>query len=152
MKKLDEVKTMINDIQKLPDKELTDQIINAAIQVHKILGPGFIESAYEKAFCIELDSRNIPYEQQKTIHVFYRGHPVVEHRLDLLIDGHVVVENKSVKDFEAVHFAMVRSYMKAVNASSGLLLNFGNTKLIVTRVYIDLVSPDMPNDSQSLIS
>ena len=131
---------MINDLQKLPDKELTDKIINAAIQVHTTLGPGFIESTYEKALCIELDFLKIPYEQQKTINVFYRDHLITEHRLDLLVNNCIVIENKAVKDFEAIHFAIVRSYMKAINASSGLLLNFGTTKLTIKRVYVNLTS------------
>jgi len=128
---------MINDMQKLPDKELTDQIISAAIQVHKILGPGFIESAYEEALCIEFDFLKIPYERQKSVTITYRQHPVAQHRLDLFVDGRVVVENKSALNLDPIHFVTVRSYMKATNASSGLLLNFGTTPLTIKRVYCD---------------
>ena len=129
-------------MQKLPDKELTDQIISAAIQVHKTLGPGFIESAYEEALCIEFDFLNIPYERQKSITVTYRQHPVAQHRLDLFVDGRIVVENKSALNLEPIHFVTVRSYMKATNASSGLLLNFGTIPLTIKRVYCDPLHPE----------
>ena len=120
--------------EELPDKELTASIINAAIEVHKTLGPGFLESIYEEALCIELSIRNIPFERQKTILVPYKGNPIGEHRLDLLVAGRVVVELKAIKDFEPVHFTIVRSYMKAVSVESGLLLNFATMPLTVKRV------------------
>jgi GxxExxY protein len=75
----------------LPDKDLTAEIINAAIAVHKALGPGFLESIYEEALCLELTSRNIQFERQKTIRLTYQEKPIGEHRLDLLVAGRVVV-------------------------------------------------------------
>ncbi len=118
----------------LPDKDLTAEIINAAIAVHKALGPGFLESIYEEALCIELTSRNIPYERQKTIRLTYQEKPIGEHRLDLLVAGRVVVELKAIKALEPIHFAVVRSYMKAVQLDSGLLLNFAAMPLTIKRV------------------
>ena len=126
---------MINNIQKLPDYELTNRIINAAIQVHKTLGPGFLEVAYEEALCIEFDVLNIPYERQKEVTVLYREHPIVQHRLDLFVGGRVVVENKAIRDLEPIHLSIVRSYMKAVNVVSGLLFNFATMPLTVRRAY-----------------
>jgi GxxExxY protein len=71
--------------RELPDKELTDAIINAAITVHKTLGPGFLEAIYEEALCIELTFRNIPFERQKTVAIPYRDQKIGEHRLDLMV-------------------------------------------------------------------
>jgi len=118
----------------LPDKELTAGIINAAIAVHRALGPGFLESIYEEALCVELTGRNIPFERQKSIRLTYQDRPIGEHRLDLLVAERVVVELKAIKALEAIHFAVVRSYMKAVHVDSGLLLNFAAMPLTVKRV------------------
>lgn len=123
------------DLVELPDMEITANIISAAIAVHRALGPGFLESIYENALCIELDGQGIPYERQKVIHMTYQGHPIGEHRLDLFVDGRVVVELKAIKAFEPIHFSIVRSYMKATNAASGLLLNFAAMPLMVKRVF-----------------
>jgi len=71
--------------KELKEKELTDRIIGAAIAVHRHLGPGFLESIYEEALCIELDESGIAYERQKAIPLSYRCRPVGEHRLDLLV-------------------------------------------------------------------
>jgi len=121
-------------LQDLPDQELTEKIIQAAIMVHKALGPGFIESFYENALCIELENRGIVYERQKSIVVTYCDQPVGEHRLDLLVERRAVVELKAVKDLDAIHFSVVRSYMKAVNTETGLLLNFATMPLTIKRV------------------
>ena len=118
----------------LPDKELTARIICAAIAVHKALGPGVLESIYEEALCIQLESQNIPFERQKSIYLTFLGRPIGEHRLDLLVAERVVVELKAISALESVHFAIVRSYMKATNTDSGLLLNFAAMPLTVKRV------------------
>ncbi len=118
----------------MPDKALTAQIIDAAIAVHRALGPGFLESLYEEALCIELGTRGIPFERQRIIGLTYRDRPIGEHRLDLLVAGRVVVELKAVKALEAVHFSVVRSYMKAIGVESGLLLNFASMPLTIKRV------------------
>lgn len=86
----------------IQDKELTEQIIAAAIAVHRELGPGFLESVYEEALCIELRQRGIAYDRQKRIDILFRGEQAGEHRLDLLAEGNVIVEIKAVKDFEPV--------------------------------------------------
>ena len=121
-------------IEELPDKELTANIISAAIAVHKALGPGFLESIYEEALCVELAFRNIPFVRQKIIQVTYRDKQVGEHRLDVMVADRVVVELKAIKDLEPVHFAIVRSYMKAMKVEAGLLLNFATMPLTVKRV------------------
>jgi len=118
----------------LADRELTGEIIAAAIAVQRELGPGYVESIYEEALCVEFGLRGILHERQKVVDVAYRAHKVGEHRLDLLVEHRVVVELKAVKALEDVHFAVVRSYMKALDTPSGLLLNFGTIPLTIKRV------------------
>jgi len=110
--------------------ELTEKIIGAAIEVHRILGPGLLESIYEEALAIELDLRSIPFRRQVEIDVQYKGHTIKGQRLDLLVEGQVVVELKSVTNLPEVAMAQVLSYLKASGLKRGLLLNFGAPKLI----------------------
>lgn len=118
----------------LTNKDLTGSIIAAAIAVHKELGPGYIESIYEESLCIELEERGIPFERQKPIAIVYRGRRVGEHRLDLLVADKAIVELKAVHSLEKIHFAITRSYMKAVDRDCGLILNFASMPLTVKRV------------------
>ena len=113
---------------------LNDRVIGAAIEVHKALGPGFLESIYESALCLELERRDIVHERQKRIPVLYQNIPVGEHRLDLLIEGKLVVELKAISAIEPIHFATVRSYLKAMQLQTGLILNFAQTTLEIKRV------------------
>jgi GxxExxY protein len=115
-----------------PDR--TGTIIGAAIRVHEELGPGFLESIYEEALCLELDSLGLRYHRQLLVPVRYRAAIIGEHRLDLLIESDVIVELKTIERFDPIHFATVRSYLKATNCSVGLLLNFAATTLQVKRV------------------
>jgi len=121
----------------LKDNELSEQVIGAAIEVHRSLGPGFLESFYEEALCLELNFLGIPYERQKAVEITYRNHKIGEHRLDLLIDERLVVELKALKEVEAIHFTIVRSYVKASNATSGIILNFSSMPLTIKRVGMD---------------
>ena len=118
----------------LPDKELTEKIIAAAMEVHRILGPGFLESVYEEALCIELRRRGIAYERQKSIEIPFKEEKVGEHRLDLLVESRVIAELKAVKDFEPIYFAILRSYLNAAKLKTGLLINFNAVPLAVKRV------------------
>src|SRR5262249_12873191 len=95
-------------------EDLTERIIGAAIEVHRTLGPGFLESVYEKALVIELCKRELKVERQKEIVITYDGIEVGTHILDLLVEETIVVELKAIKNLEDVHFAIVRSYLKAV--------------------------------------
>lgn len=122
----------------LKDGDLTERLIGAAIEVHRALGPGFLESFYEEALCIELSERGIPFERQKTIKITYRNQPIGEHRLDLLIDGKLVVELKAAKEVEPIHFSVVRSYVKAAKATSGIILNFSAMPLAIKRVGLEI--------------
>ena len=118
----------------LEHEDLTGRIIGGAIEVHRILGPGFLESIYERALCIELGKRGVAYNSQLLIPVFYDGVKIGQHRLDLLVENQIVVELKAVKTFDPIHFAQVKSYLKAARLHHGLLLNFASSKLEIKRV------------------
>ena len=118
----------------LRNEELTGRIIAAAIEVHKELGPGFLESIYQNAMEIELDSRGIEFDRLKKVKVLYRGREVGEHELDLFVFDQIVVELKAIRDISDVHFAIVRSYLRAVDRQDGLILNFGRVTLQPRRV------------------
>ena len=122
------------DVRDFPDSELTEKIIAAAIQIHREMGPGYLESIYEEAMCVELTARGLAFERQKSVEVYYRDQVVGLHRLDLLVESRVVVELKAIKEFEPVHFSVVRSYLKATGLETGLLLNFHSVPLAIKRV------------------
>jgi GxxExxY protein len=123
-----------------PDSELTDRIIGAAIAVHSRLGPGFLESAYEEALCIQLRKAGVSFERQKAIDILYDGQKIAEHRLDLFVEKRVVVELKAVQEILPIHFTVVRSYMKATGVQTGLLINFFSMPLTIKRVGPDRFS------------
>jgi GxxExxY protein len=115
---------------------LLSRIIEAAIDVHKELWPGFIESVYENAMRVALRSRGIEFEDQKRIRIQYRGVDVGSHRLDLIVHRQIVVELKAVKALEEIFFATLRSYLKATGLHVGLLLNFNAPTLAIKRVVL----------------
>ena len=118
----------------LAHEELTGRIIAFAIAVHKALGPGFLESVYEAAIVVESKRAGLKVESQKPLRIFYREVLVGEHRLDLLVEETIVVELKAISELDDIHFAIVRSYLKAANLEHGLLLNFATMPLTVKRV------------------
>lgn len=109
---------------------LTEQIISASIEVHRILGPALLESIYEEALCYELSLRGIPFERQKEVDVLYKDKAIKGQRLDLVVDGEVVVEIKSVRKLEDVFTAQVLSYLKSTKLKRALLINFGESRLV----------------------
>ena len=115
-------------------EELTSRIIAAAIEVHRRLGPGFIESIYEHALVVELHKRGLKVEEQVEVPIEYEGVEVGRHRLDLLVEETIVVELKAIKNLDNIHFAIVKSYLRAVGKEHGLLLNFAKPTLEVKRV------------------
>ncbi|NWF91935.1 MAG: GxxExxY protein [Syntrophaceae bacterium] len=115
-------------------EDLTERIIRCAIEVHKKLGPGFLESIYENAFIIELQKENLRVERQHEVVIKYDGFEVGRHRLDLVVNDTIVVELKAVKSLEDVHFAVVKSYLKALGKEHGLIINFSKKVLEVKRV------------------
>ena len=113
----------------LEQEELSGSVVGAAIEVHKALGPGFLESVNENALALELAARGIGFERQRAVPILYRGSEVGLHRLDLLVAALIVVELKAVMALEDVHFAMVRSYLRATGREHGLILNFAKPTL-----------------------
>jgi GxxExxY protein len=110
---------------------LTDKIIGAAITVHKELGPGILETAYEACLMYELLDRGMHVERQKLLPLVYRGRTLdCGYRLDLLVEERVVVEVKSVERFERVHGAQLLSYLRLSRCKVGLLINF-NVKWLI---------------------
>lgn len=115
-------------------KELCYAIVGAAFEVHRELGPGFLESVYENAMALELATRSIPFERQVLLAVKYKESPVGEYRADLLIDGKVIVELKAVSDFAPTHEAQAIHYLTATGFRLALLLNFGSQSLQFKRI------------------
>lgn len=111
------------------DQEISERVIGCAIEVHRVLGPGLLESAYEEALCLELASAGVPFKRQLIVPVFYKGQPVGEYRLDLLVADTVVVEIKSVERMDPVFVAQVLTYLRATEKRVGLVINF-NSRLL----------------------
>ena len=105
------------------DRQVSD-LLGAAVEVRRVLGPGFLEGVYERALCVELGLRNLPYRRQVPIRVDYKGHHVGESSLDLLVAQRIVVEFKAVEALAPIHWVQVRSYLKATRCFLGLLINF----------------------------
>ena len=104
--------------------ETTSAVIGAALEVHRVLGPGFLETVYEEAIAIEFGLQGIPFERQKPINVSYKGRPVGEGRLDFFVQNSVIVELKAVDKLLPIHQAQLMSYLKAARCRLGLLINF----------------------------
>jgi GxxExxY protein len=103
---------------------LAHAVIGAAIEVHRHLGPGYLEGVYEEALAYEFQMRMIPFEKQKVIAVNYKGVPVGEERLDFLVDERLIIELKAVDEINERHKAQVLSYLKTTKHPLGLLINF----------------------------
>ncbi len=115
-------------------EELSGRILDAAVAVHKSLGPGFLESIYQKAMAVALRRRDIPFVEQAEFHVYFEGEDVGLHRLDLIVAEQIVVELKAVANLENIHFAQLKSYLKVTGLRVGLLLNFNSPTLVAKRV------------------
>lgn len=118
---------------------LTEKVIGAAMEVHSILGPGFLEYQYEEALAQELRLRKIPFERQREVVVTYKQSPIGQYRLDFLIDKRLIVELKAVECFNATHTAQVIAYLAATGLTVGLLINFNvpSLKNGIKRVLFD---------------
>jgi GxxExxY protein len=119
------------EVEELSKKGISDElnalshaVIGAAIEVHRTLGPGFLESVYEEALCVELRLRGITFERQVEIGVRYKGEPVGIGRLDILVADALIVELKAVETLAPIHEAQLLSYLKATGHRLGLLINF----------------------------
>ena len=116
------------------DDHLTDRIIYCVILVHQNLGPGFLEAVYRRALVIELNKHNLATEVEKEILIYYDGQKVGRHRLDLLIEGRVIVELKAVEALSKADYAQVRSYLKAAQLNLALLVNFSPERADFRRI------------------
>jgi GxxExxY protein len=106
-------------------EELSGQIIAAAIEVHRELGPGLLESAYEECLCREVTMRNITYVRQYPLPIKYKGELLeCGYRIDLLVEGTIVVEIKSVEEIASIHEAQLLTYLKLSSKKVGLIINF----------------------------
>ncbi len=111
-------------------RELTERIIGAAIEVHRELGPGLLESAYEECLCRELIEREILFERQKELPVLYKGVLIdCAYRLDIVVEGKVILELKSIESLARLHEAQLMTYLKLSGIHIGLLINF-NVQLL----------------------
>jgi GxxExxY protein len=121
---------MIGEIERvgviaLAEAELTGEIIGAAVAVHRVLGPGVLESAYQTCMCRELTLRNVPFRSQVELPIEYKGFRLDSgYRIDLLVDDRVVVELKSVERILAIHEAQLITYLRLSGIHVGLLINF----------------------------
>ena len=107
------------------EDRLSKEIIGAAIEVHRHLGPGMLESACEKCLCKELEIRNIEFEKQKPLAVVYKGITLdCGYKLDVVVEGKVILELKSVNKFESIHDAQLLTYLKIEDLKLGILINF----------------------------
>ena len=109
---------------------LTEKIIGAAIEVHRVLGPGLLEAIYEEALCIEFEMQGIPFQRQVDVDVHYKGHAIKGQRIDLLVGGEVVVELKAVTTLPDIVTAQALSYLKATGLKRALVVNFGASRLV----------------------
>lgn len=114
--------------------ELSFDIMGAVYEVHKLLGPGFSEDLYERALTLELTARQIPFEQQKSIQVSYKGQPLGIYRLDLVVADQIILELKAVSALTDTFRQQLRSYLKATGLRLGILINFGTGKVQAERI------------------
>jgi GxxExxY protein len=116
--------------------DLSYEIMGAIFEVHKKLGPGFLESIYEKALIEELSNRGMKFETQKIINLTYKNKKIGIHRLDLVVEDKVVIELKTVERFSVHPKAQLTSYLKASGYKLGILVNFSKSKVEYNRVLI----------------
>jgi GxxExxY protein len=118
------------------DEDLITRTIGAAVAVHQELGPGFWESIYHRALCLQLHALNIAFDVEIPISLSYRGEPIGVHRLDLVVEKRIVVELKAVPKLVYAHRMQVLSYLRATELRVGLLFNFHESVLAVRRVVL----------------
>jgi GxxExxY protein len=121
-------------VQKRPFEPESWETIGCALQVHRALGPGFLESVYHNAMTVQFVGKQIPFESERRATIWFQGVEVGHHCFDLVVRESIVVELKAVDELAAIHFAKLRSYLRASGLKIGLLINFNAPKLIVRRV------------------
>ena len=114
--------------------EITSEILNIAFEVHRIIGPGFAESVYQRAMVVECNLRDVETDPEIELPIFYKNIKVGSRRADLLIKKKVIVELKAVIELNDIHLAQAINYLEAFNLEVGLLINFGNKSLQYKRI------------------
>ena len=114
--------------------KLTESIITCIINVHKTLGPGFLENIYRKSLCIELLEHGLVFENEKEVVIYYKNNEVGCHRVDILVENQIIIELKTVETLNKAHYAQIKSYLKACNLKIGLLVNFSKEKADYRRI------------------
>lgn len=117
-------------------EEITEEIIGAAFEVHRVLGYGFLEKVYENALLAEIARRGLIVEAQKTIKVLYKGVIVGDYIADLVVSEKVIVELKAEEQLNEHHVAQLINYLKATGLKVGMLINFGPTKCTFKRIVV----------------
>lgn len=125
---------------KLLHKELSYNLIGAAMEVHKTLGPGFLERTYQKAYEAELKVQKISFVAQKKIKIFYRNIDLGFQVLDLVVDGKIIIEIKAILEILPIHQAQLIAYLKATDYELGILINFGAKSLQYKRIVLTQIS------------
>jgi GxxExxY protein len=110
-------------------EEIAHRVIGCGLRVHTALGPGFKESIYQEAMCLEMNASGLSFEREKPIVVRYRDWDIPGQRLDLVVEGRIVVELKAVRRLKEVHRRQVVSYLKAANLRLGIVMNFNTNHL-----------------------
>jgi GxxExxY protein len=119
MKTLSPAAPVIADLEKL-----TQQIVSCAVEVHRVLGPGLPEEAYESAMCVELDSARLKYVRQHAVPVMYKGATIGEYRIDLLVENAIIVELAGVGQIDPMLTSQMLTYLNLTGNKVGLLINF----------------------------
>ncbi|PZV86397.1 GxxExxY protein [Algoriphagus aquaeductus] len=115
----------------MSENEVSSQIIGAAIEVHKPLGPGLLESSYEACLLFELRQRGLNVKSQVALPISYKGFQLeAGYRIDILVEERVIIEIKTVEEFADIHIAQILTYLKLTNLKLGLLINFNSVKLV----------------------
>ena len=108
-------------------EEKVTRVVDVGFTVHSLLGPGFKEKIYEKAFCLELEQRGLKFECEKKVSVVYKGTPIPGQKIDLIVEGLVLVELKAVPRLRPLYHRQVISYLRTTDLPIGLLMNFNTT-------------------------
>lgn len=130
----------------LPFKELTHKIIGCAMEVHRVLGPGFQEYIYQRALAIEMKNAGIKFEEEFELSIHYKGDKIGLRRVDFWIDHTVSLEIKARSELDNTHLAQAINYIEASNVSTGLLINFGAPSLQFKRIHNKKLFPGLPGD------
>ncbi len=114
--------------------DLSNKVIGAAFEISNVLGAGFLEKVYENALNIELNNREIKAQQQAPLKVYYKGELVGDYFADILVENKLIIEIKTVKEFDSIHLAQCINYLKITGLKLCLLINFSKPKVEIKRI------------------